>query len=224
MVRLLIASALLASLLLATIPQVHADNSQNIINNGNIAYDLLIYDSYDNMAAGNYLSNLTVFYKESPFPDITLTGSILGISQEDLKSIIEMPSISHFRLSQQNISALMKNGRIEMNGWTISYGGKGIFQLSDGRFVEGIDVTISFASGSKSAMYDPSTGLLIMENFYISSQQGNVYVFFLEISSYGPVSGTKLPVEKLTILELFSFLIIALAAYSIFNRNKYRVL
>ncbi|MGC9115439.1 MAG: hypothetical protein ACP5HH_05495 [Fervidicoccaceae archaeon] len=188
-----------------------------------VIYELLIYSSNSSLDE-SLIANLTASLSIYPSLHLTLNGTLTDLSNEDILSILEAPDISHFLLSQQQIKELISSGKLKVDNWTLLYMGKGAFQLIDGRFVEGPEVTISFNGGTKNAMYDSSTGFLIWENFYVLTSGNSNYIIFMEALPSPFLTGYSLPSQRFQFLEVAVLVLVILSVYAVATRKKYRIL
>ncbi|MEM3379572.1 MAG: hypothetical protein QXM20_01865 [Fervidicoccaceae archaeon] len=193
---------------------------------GNITYyyALLIYPETGSFSTGSSLANITVILKQSPSPHVELQGAFPSIPTSDLVSIIEAPDPSHFVLTTQDVSQLVRTGKLIKNEWNLTYAGRSAFQLSNGAFVDGIQATITFNYGSKIAMYDSSSGVLVWESFYVSISPTKGYALFLELLPSSSIYGAPLPINNLRVVEIISAIIVITAFYSLASRKRYRIL
>jgi len=208
-----VGAILITAILVLIIASAQASNAQEEA----LEYELLIYSS-----SMDLLANMTLIYV--PPSNLTLYGAFDGMPKSDLLSILEAPDPSHFKLSAQQISELTRNGVLSMSGWTLYYQGKGAFQLTNGKFVEGPEVLISFSYGSKNAMYDSLSENLIWENFYVSVSSSSGYYFVLTALPSETIEGTPIPTLNLQILDAMVVAITLMAAYSLLTRKRYRIL
>lgn len=189
-----------------------------------IQYELQIFSSSSYSSASLSVANLSVTLLLSQTPRLILNGTTTVLSEEEILSILESPDISHFILSQKQMNELMSTGKLDADNWSLLYTGRSAFQLLNGRFVEGPEVIILFNYGSKNAMYDSSTGILIWENFFVSTSSSSGYEFFLEALPSEKITGTSIPTWRLEILEIAIALLLILSIYAIVMRKRYRIM
>ena len=150
------------------------------------------------------------------------------VAASQLLNLVEYPTLKHFSLKPEDLAYIKKHRTDVIDGVDYEYDGYGVLYMGDNKFEDGYRVTIEFGVGSKEALYDQETGLLLSELFsirltgFLIVSHYIVYVKAIVAPSFIGNKGINYSVLK--ILQLIAAIVGVGAVAAFALRSRYRIL
>ncbi len=229
-----------AIIVLVAIAPVVTQASNSLIKypeNISIIYKVSLYTSQSAFFSGSSSGSVDFkvcfkkvddYYKPLNITIISMRHLPPTIPASQLLNLVEYPTIKHFSLKPEDLAYIKKHKIDVIDGVDYEYDGYGVLYMGDNKFEDGYRVTIEFGIGSKEALYDQETGLLLSELFsirltgFLTVSHYIVYVKAIVAPNFIGNKGINYSVIK--ILQLIAAIVVvgAVAAYAL--RSKYRIL